>query len=188
MKKILILIAAIVFFAIILSACGSSDELTLNVYNWGEYISDGSEGSFDTIREFENWYEETYGQAVKVNYDTYASNEDMYNKISSGAVSYDVIIPSDYMVAKMIDEEMLHEVGQRFRRIVTVENGVVKGGLGSAVLEFMADHGYTPQVRRIGVPDRFIGHGSIPELNRVCGMDAESIAESLCGWNDGDRI
>ena len=107
MKKILILIAAIVFFAIILSACGSSDELTLNVYNWGEYISDGSEGSFDTIREFENWYEETYGQAVKVNYDTYASNEDMYNKISSGAVSYDVIIPSDYMIARMKDEGLL---------------------------------------------------------------------------------
>ena len=107
MKKILILIAAIVFFAIILSACSSSDELTLNVYNWGEYISDGSEGSFDTIREFENWYEETYGQAVKVNYDTYASNEDMYNKISSGAVSYDVIIPSDYMIARMKDEGLL---------------------------------------------------------------------------------
>ena len=107
MKKILILIAAIVFFALILSACGSSDELTLNVYNWGEYISDGSEGSFDTIREFESWYEETYGQAIKVNYDTYASNEDMYNKISSGAVSYDVIIPSDYMIARMKDEGLL---------------------------------------------------------------------------------
>ncbi|MGN1162039.1 MAG: spermidine/putrescine ABC transporter substrate-binding protein, partial [Candidatus Fimenecus sp.] len=66
----------------------------LNVYNWGEYISDGSEGSFDTVREFETWYQETYGQKVTVNYSTFASNEDMYSKISSGAVSYDVIIPS----------------------------------------------------------------------------------------------
>ena len=81
--------------------------LTLNVYNWGEYISDGSEGTFDTVSEFEKWYEETYGQKVRVNYTTFASNEDMYNKISSGAVSYDVIIPSDYMIARMREEEML---------------------------------------------------------------------------------
>ena len=86
----------------------NADTVELNVYNWGEYISDGSEGSFDTIREFETWYEETYGQKVTVNYSTYASNEDMYNKISSGAVSYDVIIPSDYMIAKMAEENLLH--------------------------------------------------------------------------------
>ena len=107
MKKTLSLLLAALIFALLLSGCGSSDKLTLNVYNWGEYISDGSEDSFDTIREFEKWYEATYGQALKVNYDTYASNEDMYNKISSGAVSYDVIIPSDYMIARMKDEGML---------------------------------------------------------------------------------
>ena len=81
--------------------------LTLNVYNWGEYISDGSEDTFDTVREFESWYEETYGRPVQVNYSTFASNEDMYNKISSGAVNYDVIIPSDYMIARMREEDML---------------------------------------------------------------------------------
>ena len=86
---------------------GSSGSLELNVYNWGEYISDGSEGSFDTIKEFEKWYEETYGEKVTVNYDTFASNEDMYNKIAGGAVSYDVIIPSDYMIARMANEGML---------------------------------------------------------------------------------
>ena len=85
----------------------SSGPKTLNVYNWGEYISDGSEDSYDTVKEFEKWYKETYGQSVKVNYDTYASNEDMYSKLSSGAVSYDVIIPSDYMIARMISEDML---------------------------------------------------------------------------------
>lgn len=102
------LLAAILLLALCLTGCGGKDTLTLNVYNWGEYISDGSEGSFDTIREFETWYEETYGQKVTVNYSTYASNEDMYNKISSGAVSYDVIIPSDYMIAKMAEENLLH--------------------------------------------------------------------------------
>ena len=108
MKKMMALLAAILLLVLCLTGCGGKETLTLNVYNWGEYISDGSEGSFDTIREFETWYEETYGQKVTVNYSTYASNEDMYNKISSGAVSYDVIIPSDYMIAKMAEENLLH--------------------------------------------------------------------------------
>ena len=104
----------------VLSGCGSSDTLTLNVYNWGEYISDGSEGSFNTVKEFENWYKETYGQAVKVNYSTFASCEDMYAKISSGAVSYDVIIPSDYMIARMREENMLQPLD--FNNIPNYEN------------------------------------------------------------------
>ena len=107
MKKMMTLLAAILLLALCLTGCGGKDTLTLNVYNWGEYISDGSEGSFDTIREFETWYETTYGQKVKVNYSTFASNEDMYSKISSGAVSYDVIFPSDYMIARMIEENLL---------------------------------------------------------------------------------
>ena len=109
MKKLTaLLLCAVLLCAVLLSGCGGKTEtLTLNVYNWGEYISDGSEDSFDTVREFEKWYEATYKQKIHVNYDTYASNEDMYNKISSGAVSYDVIIPSDYMIARMIGEDML---------------------------------------------------------------------------------
>ena len=105
MKKIAILCVAAMLAALCFTGCGST--LTLNVYNWGEYISDGSEGTFDTIREFERWYKETYGVKVKVNYSTFASNEDMYSKISSGAVSYDVAIPSDYMIARMADEGLL---------------------------------------------------------------------------------
>ena len=64
----------LVLAAGVFAGCGSKNTLTLNVYNWGEYISDGSEGSFDTVREFEKWYEETYGQKVTVNYSTFASN------------------------------------------------------------------------------------------------------------------
>ena len=61
----------------------------------------------DVVSEFERWYEETYGVKVKVNYDTYDSNETMYSKLSSGAVSYDLVIPSDYMIARMREEDML---------------------------------------------------------------------------------
>ena len=92
---------------IVVSVAGGSDTLELNVYNWGEYISDGSDGSLDTVKAFEAWYEETYGEKVHVNYTTYASNEDMYAKLKSGAVSYDVIIPSDYMIARLANEDML---------------------------------------------------------------------------------
>ena len=108
MKKwISLCLIAIMLISLCLSGCGGKKGLTLNVYNWGEYISDGSEGSFDTVREFEKWYQETYNQKVTVNYSTFASNEDMYSKISSGAVSYDVIIPSDYMIARMANEGLL---------------------------------------------------------------------------------
>ena len=93
---------------LLLSGCGSeSENLTLNVYNWGEYISDGSEGTVNVNEEFERYCLEELGKEVTVNYTTYASNEDMYNKIKSGSASYDVIIPSDYMIEKMIAEDML---------------------------------------------------------------------------------
>jgi 1-deoxy-D-xylulose-5-phosphate synthase len=85
----------------------------------------------------------------------------------------------DMIYLKPVDETLLHGIGKRFSRIITVENGVVKGGLGSAVLEFMADNGYTPRVRRMGIPDTFIEHGTIPELHRRCGLDAESIAREI---------
>lgn len=106
MKKGLIFIAALA--CIFLTSCsGNTETDVLNVYNWGEYISDGSEGSLDVNKEFEAYYEQKHGRKLKINYTTYASNEDMYNKIKSGGVSYDLIIPSDYMIEKMIHEDML---------------------------------------------------------------------------------
>ena len=83
MKRFFALFLIIALAAGMLSGCGgkssgASGTLTLNVYNWGEYISDGSEDSYDTVAEFEKWYQQEYGQKVKVNYDTYSSNEDMY--------------------------------------------------------------------------------------------------------------
>lgn len=76
----------------------------INVYNWGEYISDGSEGSLNVIKEFEKL------TGIKVNYAMFDSNEDLYSKLKSGGVSYDVLIPSDYMIARMISENMLQPI------------------------------------------------------------------------------
>ena len=85
----------------------------------------------------------------------------------------------DLRFLKPLDEEMLHEIGRSFSRIITIEDGIRKGGMGTAVLEFMADNGYTPHVQRIGVPDTFVEHGTIQELYHLCGMDEEGILEAI---------
>ena len=89
----------------------------------------------------------------------------------------------DMRFLKPIDEQILDEVGRKFKRVVTVENGVKMGGLGSAVLEWMNDHGYHPEVIRLGLPDEFVQHGKVSELNRIVGLDAESIAKAIINSN-----
>lgn len=79
-------------------------DITLNVYNWGEYISDGGEGSINVVEEFEAL------SGIKVTYTTYETNEDLYAKLSSSNARYDIIIPSDYMIARMIKEDMLEKI------------------------------------------------------------------------------
>ena len=85
----------------------------------------------------------------------------------------------DMRFLKPIDEELLHEVFRKFKKIVTLEDGTIVGGLGSAVLEFMADHGYSAKVTRLGIPDRFVEHGSQQQLYKECGFDADSIRQLL---------
>ena len=85
----------------------------------------------------------------------------------------------DMRFLKPIDEQILEEVGKKFRRIVTVENGTKKGGLGSAVLEWMNDHGYHPEVIRLGLPDEFVEHGKVSELQKIVGLDEESIIKAI---------
>ena len=107
-KRIFALLLVLTLLALPLSLLSSCDvksqgeTTTLYVYNWGEYMSDGSEGTLDSNRAFELWYEYTYGERVDVVYSTYSSNEDMYAKLSGGAVSYDIIVPSDYMIERLI--------------------------------------------------------------------------------------
>ncbi len=80
---------------------------------------------------------------------------------------------------KPMDEEILHEVGKKFKTIVTAEDGMIAGGLGSAVLEWMAEHGYTPHVIRLGINDQFVEHGSTKELYHMLKLDKEGLCESL---------
>ena len=80
---------------------------------------------------------------------------------------------------KPLDEELLEEVGKKHKTVVTIEDGMIAGGLGSAVLEWMADHGYTPRVVRLGVEDQFVEHGSTKELYHLLKLDKEGICESL---------
>ena len=85
----------------------------------------------------------------------------------------------DMRFVKPIDETLLHEVFSKFDKIITVENGVIAGGMGSAVIEFMADHEYRARVVRLGVPDRFIEHGTQQELYAECGFDAAGIVDAV---------
>ena len=80
---------------------------------------------------------------------------------------------------KPLDEEILHEVGKKYKTIITAEDGMIAGGLGGAVLEWMADHGYTPRVIRLGVHDQFVEHGSTKELYHMLHLDKEGLCESL---------
>ena len=112
MKKVislLLVLAMVLCFA----ACGneeapdevSTEGITLNVYNWGQYMADGSDDSLDIIAEFESRY-----PWIHVNYSTFDSNEIMYSKLANGGITVDVIFPSDYMVARLIEENMLLEL------------------------------------------------------------------------------
>ncbi|MBO4422176.1 MAG: spermidine/putrescine ABC transporter substrate-binding protein [Clostridia bacterium] len=125
MKKVVcLLICALVLLPLLASCSGKDDgevtggAVTLYVYNWGEYISDGSEGSLDVNEAFEEYCRQTLHKNVKVNYSTYSSNEDLYAKISSKAISYDVIFPSDYMVARLAAEGLI----QKYDPKTTIEN------------------------------------------------------------------
>jgi 1-deoxy-D-xylulose-5-phosphate synthase len=96
----------------------------------------------------------------------------------SGATT-NTIAHYDLRFLKPLDDELLHEIGQRFKKIVTIEDGVRKGGMGTAVMEWMNDHGYHPAITRLGLPDTFVEHGTVAELQHIVGIDAESIAKTL---------
>ena len=113
MKKLLSFTFVAILLLTLLVPCASAEAekdyshlegTTLNVYNWGEYISDGSDDTLDVNAEFEKRY------GITVIYSNYESNENMYNKLSSGGANYDVIIPSDYMIARLVEEDMLEEL------------------------------------------------------------------------------
>ena len=90
----------------------------------------------------------------------------------------------DMRFLKPLDDKLLEEVASRFSRIITIEDGVRNGGLGSAVTEWMSDHGYTPQITRMGMPDHFVEQGTVQQLREICGIDIESIKRQLMAANE----
>jgi len=134
--KFKLLSLVLIAFALLLCSCSKKDNesitsdyktVNLNVYNWGEYISDEDDeecGLFDVNAGFEEYFNENlsqkYGFFIKVNYSTYATNEDMYAKLTNSAVAYDIVIPSDYMIQKMIAHDMLLELD--FSKLTNIGN------------------------------------------------------------------
>lgn len=99
----------------------------------------------------------------------------------SDAAANKTIAHYDLRFLKPLDEEMLHEIGRKFQKIVTVEDGARSGGMGSAVMEWLSDHGYSPVIKRLGLPDRFVEHGTVAQLQDIVGIDAAHIKQTILG-------
>ena len=134
-------------------------------YGKGVKLRDGDDIAVLTIGAIGN----TMSEAIESVSETVSQSE-------GRSVSY---AHYDMRWLKPMDEEILHEVGKKFKTIVTAEDGMIAGGLGSAVLEWMAEHGYTPHVIRLGINDQFVEHGSTKELYHMLKLDKEGLCESL---------
>ena len=175
MKRIisLLLCAIIVLLPTVsLSSCSkeSRSKNTLYVYNWGEYISDGSDDSLDVNAAFEEYYFKKHGKRITVNYSTYSSNEDLYAKISSEAVSYDVIVPSDYMVQRLWEEGYLAKLN--YENIPNIEN---------ILPEFLGENAYYDKGNVYSVPYLYGMIGIIYNAQKV---DKADIGGWDLMWNE----
>ena len=126
----------------------------------GEKLKDGSNIAVLTIGTIANQARKAIEQIERENADI-------------GIAHYDM------RFVKPLDEKILHEVGKTFDKVITIEDGVIQGGFGSAVLEFFADNGYRVQTKRLGIPDTFVEHGTPDELYSMLGLDTEGIADSI---------
>ena len=126
----------------------------------GEKLKDGSDIAVLTIGTIANQARKAIEQIERENADI-------------GIAHYDM------RFVKPLDERILHEVGKKFEKVITIEDGVIQGGFGSAVLEFFADNGYRVQTKRLGIPDTFVEHGTPDELYSMLGLDTEGIANSI---------
>lgn len=126
----------------------------------GEKLKDGSDIAVLTIGTIANQARKAIEQIERENADIDIAHYDM-------------------RFVKPLDEKILHEVGKKFEKVITIEDGVIQGGFGSAVLEFFADNGYRVQTKRLGIPDAFVEHGTPDELYSMLGLDTEGIADSI---------
>ena len=131
----------------------------------------------EAISSMENgeWKMENYDYTKNLNQDVQGNHHSQFS-IHNSQLS---VAHYDMRFLKPLDEEILDEVGRKFQHIITVEDGVRDGGLGSAVLEWMNDHGYHPEVVRLGLPDKFVEHGKVSELQQLVGIDKESIKQQI---------
>ncbi len=148
----------------------SGDTIVLNVYNWGEYMPLSEEDGYALNDEFEAWYLKTYGQKVKVNYDTFSSNEELRAKMDFNAVTYDIIIPSDYMVDYFVKNDMLEELN--FDNIPNYEN----------ISEDFRGLYYDPE-NKYTVPYTYGTIGIVYDGNRVKTEDVEALGWDIM-WSD----
>ena len=132
-------------------------------YGKGVKLRDGKDLAVLTIGSIGNPMAEAIEECTKGQSTTY----------KGGIAHYDM------RWLKPMDEQLLHEVGKRFKTIVTAEDGMLAGGFGSAVLEWMSEHGYSPRIIRLGVKDQFVEHGSTKELYHLLKLDKEGLCESL---------
>ena len=181
MKRIISIIVCVLLALmpiLAMTSCGTAkgDVITLYVYNWGEYMSDGSEGSLDVNDAFENWYNENVGSKngtrVEVNYSTYSSNEDLYAKITSEAVNYDVIVPSDYMVQRLQKEGYLAPLN--YDNIPNMEN---------ILPEFLGDNAYYDKGNVYSVPYLYGMIGIIYNTSMV-DLEDEDIGSWSLMWDE----
>lgn len=126
----------------------------------GEKLKDGSDIAVLTIGTIANQARKAIEQIERENADIDIAHYDM-------------------RFIKPLDEKILHEVGKKFEKVITIEDGVIQGGFGSAVLEFFADNGYRVQTKRLGIPDTFVEHGTPDELYSMLELDTEGIANSI---------
>jgi 1-deoxy-D-xylulose-5-phosphate synthase len=133
----------------------------------GRMITDGDEVAILTIGHIGNYAVEAWKELQREG--IYAAHFDM-------------------RFAKPLDEELLHDIFKRFDRIVTVEDGCILGGFGSAVVEFMAQNGYSAKVKMLGIPDKFIEHGSQDELFTECHYDKEAIKQAVVEFTNENKL
>ena len=100
----------------------------------------------------------------------------------------DKVAHYDMRFIKPLDDQLLDEIGKKFKKVITIEDGVRNGGFGSAVLEWFNDHGYAPSVQRMGLPDEFVTHGSVDELRRIVGLDAPHIKQNIEEMLASDQV
>ncbi len=109
-------------------------------------------------------------------------------KVIQALPQRDNVAHYDMRFIKPLDGDLLEEIGKKFKKVITIEDGVRNGGFGSAVLEWFNDHGYAPSVQRMGLPDEFVTHGSVDELRRIVGLDAPHIKQNIEAMLASDQV